>query len=263
METTRCPVDVDEPPNRARSNRSVTKADVVDGAVETMSERVTVTEVFADVEADPDAVIETFGADSPEDLVAGSGDHDPTVDEDIDADDETAGDLLGELSPAPLEPTTVGDDPDGDVVVSEAFVTVVPGDGTAIDEFLGLDESAADDEVAVDEPGLVGPDPTPNRVDDDDVDEIQTALEECDEFRPTGDVDEIQTTLDARDEFRPTVDDADEIQTTLDEWSGPDSPGVDDPIGSGRSDRTRSSRNVAGENGRGSGSEFEWVSWSS
>lgn len=63
-----------------------------------MSTRPTVREVFTDVEADPDAVLEAFDVDSPEELIASGGAHGPTTDEELDATDAVADELFGDLS---------------------------------------------------------------------------------------------------------------------------------------------------------------------
>lgn len=59
-----------------------------------MSPNSTPTEVFADVDPDPDAVLAEFDADSPDDL--GSGVHDPTP-ADAAVDDTTAAELFADL----------------------------------------------------------------------------------------------------------------------------------------------------------------------
>ena len=161
-----------------------------------MSDNVPVTEVFADVDPDPDAVIESFGADSLAELLDGPGDHDPTTDDELD-DVEAAATLLGELADATLEraetdpegqPTEAGkrpteiagvtigpddstpsngtDDRDGptDAILSDARVDVLPGDGKTIGEFLGLDEPLERRTRERDGLVLVGPEPTANRV---------------------------------------------------------------------------------------------------
>lgn len=68
-----------------------------------MSERTTVQEVFAEVEPDPDAVLESEGVDSPASLIAGGGRHDPDGD-DANSDERVA-DLLENLKDAAIETT--------------------------------------------------------------------------------------------------------------------------------------------------------------
>ena len=161
-----------------------------------MSDHVPVTEVFADVDPDPDAVIESFGADSLAELLDGPGDHEPTTDDELD-DVEAAAELLGELADATLEreetasadrfadagdrPTeiaavTIG--PDGgtdssdanerdeptDAILSDARVDVLPGDGKTIGEFLELDDPHERRTCEHDGLVMVGPEPTTNRV---------------------------------------------------------------------------------------------------
>ncbi|MFP9190088.1 hypothetical protein ACLI4Q_00255 [Natrialbaceae archaeon A-CW1-1] len=56
------------------------------------------TDVFEEIDPDPDAVLDAFGVDSPEDVLASAdGAHDPTRDESIDADDTVASELFEEL----------------------------------------------------------------------------------------------------------------------------------------------------------------------
>ena len=156
-----------------------------------MSDNVPVTEVFEEVEPDPDAIITSYGAETLEELVDGPGDHDPTTDEELDADVETAAELLGELADVQLDridaeaagdagPVAADVDPTegdavepgdaddlGDTVVSDPTVDVLPGDGVAIDEFLGLDELSAAETRERDGLVLVGPDPAGDRVSND------------------------------------------------------------------------------------------------
>lgn len=73
-----------------------------------MSERTPVQEVFTEVEADPDAILERVDADSLAELIAGGGRHDPDAD-DTDADESVA-DLLGNLQDAAIETTDSSDD---------------------------------------------------------------------------------------------------------------------------------------------------------
>ncbi|WP_265109059.1 hypothetical protein [Halosolutus halophilus] len=142
-----------------------------------MSERTPVQEVFADVDPDPDAIFEAAGADTPAELIAGGGRHDPVGN---DADETGVTDLLGNLKDAAVEPTEASDDrggaddrrrtddrePDDDrctpaissgdsatvpgtapeesstemeITSGEPSVTVVPGDGAVIDDLLGID----------------------------------------------------------------------------------------------------------------------------
>ncbi|MFC3959676.1 hypothetical protein [Halovivax cerinus] len=151
-----------------------------------MSEDVSVTEIFEDVEADPDAIIAAYGADSVEDLVEGPGEHDPHPDPVLDGDVDAAADRLAELADVTLESVDVGDashdervEPatvttdradgatDGprytaDSVGGGATVDVLPGDGDSLESFLGLDSPDApstDDDLV-----LVGPEPTATRV---------------------------------------------------------------------------------------------------
>ncbi|MFA9502862.1 hypothetical protein ACERIM_08755 [Natrinema sp. H-ect1] len=78
-----------------------------------MSPDSTPTEVFPDVEPDPDAVLAEFGVDSPADL-EGDGAHDPIPD-DAAVDDTTAAELFADLqtvTPADADSAADPDPPD-------------------------------------------------------------------------------------------------------------------------------------------------------
>ncbi|WP_254766261.1 hypothetical protein [Salinilacihabitans rarus] len=137
-----------------------------------MSTDSTAREVLEEVEADPDAVLDAFDADSPADLIEAGGDHDPTTDDEIDVDDALADELFADLAepPAPdpeedeSEASTA--DPAVDrVVVSDPTVVVDEG-GASVDEAVA-DRDPDRGSRSGDEPTLVGPDPTPVRVPDD------------------------------------------------------------------------------------------------
>lgn len=68
-----------------------------------MSTDSTVTEVFEDVEVDPDAILDACEADTPEAILEGGGEHDAVPDDEIDADDVTAADLFANLKETALE----------------------------------------------------------------------------------------------------------------------------------------------------------------
>ncbi|WP_440772361.1 hypothetical protein [Natronorubrum sp. DTA28] len=63
-----------------------------------MSTDSTGTEVFADVEPDPDAVLAEFGVESPDDLEESDGAHDTIPDDELDVDDTTAAELFAGLA---------------------------------------------------------------------------------------------------------------------------------------------------------------------
>lgn len=133
-----------------------------------MTDDVPVTDVFADVKADPDAVIDAYGAESIDDLVDGPGEHDPEPDERIDGDVELATERLCELADVHLDAAdgsadeSSGDPPES--VVSEPAVEVLPGDGQTIEEFLGLEPTEPPETRTRDGHVLVGPDPSATRV---------------------------------------------------------------------------------------------------
>ncbi|OAQ53089.1 hypothetical protein HTG_09665 [Natrinema mahii] len=75
-----------------------------------MSPDSTPTEVFPDVEPDPDAVLAEFDVDSPADL-DGDGAHDPTPD-DAAVDDTTAAELFADLQTVTAADAAASADPD-------------------------------------------------------------------------------------------------------------------------------------------------------
>src|SRR6056297_626480 len=70
-----------------------------------MSTDPTVTEVFAEIDPDPDAILAAYDADDPDALLASGGEHDPSTDAAIDADDVTAADVFADLQAAAREVT--------------------------------------------------------------------------------------------------------------------------------------------------------------
>ncbi|MEY7849254.1 hypothetical protein AB7C87_08655 [Natrarchaeobius sp. A-rgal3] len=144
-----------------------------------MSSEPTVTEVFQDVDPDPDAILALSGVESPDELLEAGGDHDPTTDDEIDATDDDLEELFADLdrfdgSPDPLgepavgEPVEFGDETNA-VLVGEPTVTVQSGGGVG-DPFSDsngerVTERADDRSASGFE--LVGPDPTPERIGDD------------------------------------------------------------------------------------------------
>ena len=163
------------------------------------------TDAFPEIDPDPDAVLAAFGIDSPDELAAAGGVHDPTRDEQLDADDTTAADLFADLQPAETvtqpvvaadggDPTSNDDADDsttqaGDDLefefVGDAAVRV-RDDGDVIDETAADLRALADTETAtapddkIDQSAqtgpdtdatadltLVGPEPSPTRVAND------------------------------------------------------------------------------------------------
>lgn len=144
------------------------------------------TDEFAAVEADPDAVLAAFGAESPDDLLTGPGEHDPTTDDGIDADDDVAEGLFADLSTVSLDGSAVADgpderpgdeEPDGQSEAVSAHLTP-PTIAVAADPDDPLesivepdgDRPAVDDRGRSSKPAaltLIGPDPSPVRVADD------------------------------------------------------------------------------------------------
>ncbi|WP_440766498.1 hypothetical protein [Natronorubrum sp. DTA7] len=75
-----------------------------------MSTDSTGTEVFEDVEPDPDAVLAEFGVESPDDLEEGGGAHDTIPDDELDVDDTTAAELFAGLAAVETADSTSGTD---------------------------------------------------------------------------------------------------------------------------------------------------------
>jgi len=75
-----------------------------------MSTELTVTEVFAEIDPDPDAILAAHDADDPDALLASGGEHDPSTDEAVDADDVTAAAVFADLQAAAREVTVTATD---------------------------------------------------------------------------------------------------------------------------------------------------------
>ena len=75
-----------------------------------MSTDSTGTEVFEDVEPDPDAVLAEFGVESPDDLEEGGGAHDTIPDDELDVDDTTAVELFAGLADLEMADSASGSD---------------------------------------------------------------------------------------------------------------------------------------------------------
>lgn len=99
-----------------------------------MSTEPTPTERFPEIDPDPDAVLAAFGVDSPHELAAAGGFHEPTRDDRVDADDTTAADLFADLQDADPEPQPVAAADGGDPS---------PSDDTDANPTDDTDESAA------------------------------------------------------------------------------------------------------------------------
>ncbi|WP_226482192.1 hypothetical protein [Natrinema amylolyticum] len=104
-----------------------------------MSTDPTATEVFEEVEADPDAILAAFDADSPADLVDAGGDHDPSGDHDPRPDDvvdTTATELFADLADVETPESNATDsemaDADSRIVDSNRTdTTAADSDGTS------------------------------------------------------------------------------------------------------------------------------------
>ncbi|WP_408960023.1 hypothetical protein [Natrinema sp. 74] len=125
-----------------------------------MSSEPTVTEVFEEIEPDPDAILGASDADSPEAVFEGGGEHDQTPAE-VDADDVTAAEVFAGLKATSLE-------------VAAADTTDEPATATAAHR-----ESAS--RTCADAAGdwtLIGPRPTETRIENDAFGGV--------DFEPTG-----------------------------------------------------------------------------
>ncbi|RQG94618.1 hypothetical protein [Natrarchaeobius chitinivorans] len=153
-----------------------------------MSTDPAVTEVFQDVEPDPDAVLAAAGVESPDELAESGGEHDPTIDDEIDADpDDLEGLFAGLESAVPdrseslesVDDRSSGEDrrgadtgssadptaADDAVLIGEPTVTARPTDA-GLEELVDGTESRPESRSA----GgieLVGPTPSPDRVEND------------------------------------------------------------------------------------------------
>lgn len=197
-----------------------------------MSTDPTPTEVFDDVDPDPDAVLAEFDVESPEDVVDAGGAHDPIPDDRVDADDTTASELFADLAAQAHETqeleeqefdessTGAADDSfaDESPPVFEEFEAAFVGEPAVTGrEDDDLVESTAAELNAVAE-RMFGSDGTAA------VDESGEASD-ADEAVETGEADEAGETVEA-DEAGET-DDADEVEggpTTTDGLTlvGPD-----------------------------------------
>ena len=75
-----------------------------------MSSDSTGTEVFVDVDPDPDAVLAEFGVESPDDLEESDGAHDAVPDDQLDVDDTTAAELFADLADPETSDSASGSD---------------------------------------------------------------------------------------------------------------------------------------------------------
>lgn len=161
-----------------------------------MSTDSTGTEVFEDVDPDPDAVLAEFGMDSPDDLADADGAHDTIPDEEIDVDDTTAAELFADLEDIAAADRTENDDDadDGDDVADLEFEFVGDSDVTVRDGDV-IDSTAAElTELTATEfaPG--------ERHDSGDGAETTTScLDDGTESAATGDGSELATTNDLGD----------------------------------------------------------------
>ncbi|WP_049900754.1 hypothetical protein [Natrinema altunense] len=102
-----------------------------------MSTDPTAAAVLEEVEADPDAILAAFDADSPADLVDAGGDHDPRPE---DAVDTTASDLFADLAAGE---TAAANGPDGEPSAANATGADPDGTGRATDADGGASTRAA------------------------------------------------------------------------------------------------------------------------
>ncbi|QFU82171.1 prolipoprotein diacylglyceryl transferase [Natronorubrum aibiense] len=146
------------------------------------------TEPFPEIDPDPEAVLAAFGIDSPHELAAADGIHEPTRDDRIDADDTTAAYLFDNLQelesesqpvaadgggPSPSDDTDANSSDTGEPTaqaaadlefefVGDAAVTV-RDDGAVIDEtaadLRALTDTATATDAETERSAHTGPDP--------------------------------------------------------------------------------------------------------
>lgn len=169
-----------------------------------MSTDSTPTEVFEEIEPDPDAILEACDAASPESLVESGGEHEPTTDSEIDATDETASRLFDDLQSLACETTDTGasargDEPDehtADADERDGFVatadTVYPAEPTVVVNPSEEPDRSTSDDASESDAGLdltlVGPDPTVTRVENDAFGGA-TSSEQPSDFQWVGEMD--------------------------------------------------------------------------
>lgn len=134
-----------------------------------MSTDSTAREIFEDVDPDPDAVLEAYGAQTPEELVAGGGEHEPTTDEELDADEAAADALFGDLSEDSLD----GANPEPETPSrSESESSRSEADAVPTVDWSGDTETTVDADIVVIEPSV-----TVHENDGRDVERDGTVLE--------------------------------------------------------------------------------------
>ena len=123
-----------------------------------MSADSTPTEVFEDIDPDPDAVLAEFGVESPDDLAADGGAHDPVPDDEIDADDTTAAELFADLEVQYREESALEDRESDDGATDSADDSTDAIDGEFPPEFEEFEAAFVGDPgttVREDDDGLV------------------------------------------------------------------------------------------------------------
>ncbi|MCU4751860.1 hypothetical protein OB919_07675 [Halobacteria archaeon AArc-curdl1] len=117
----------------------------------------TTDDLFPEIEPDPDAVLEAFGIETPEDIITQAEtdatvepDHTPTTDTELDGDDTLASDLFADLADAAraLESETV--EP---VEATPATDEETP-DWTELDVSFAVDETSPSEPQAADTGGV-------------------------------------------------------------------------------------------------------------
>ena len=127
--------------------------------VAAMSAEHTGTEVFEDVDPDPDAVLDEFGVGSPDELADADADaggaHDPISDERVDADDTTAAELFADLE-AVADGDSRGREPDETAESRPPTDDGAVADRTAAESVPEFDEFEEFEAPLVGEPGVIG-----------------------------------------------------------------------------------------------------------
>lgn len=173
-----------------------------------MTDDTTVRDVFRTVEPDPDAVLDEFGVESPDDLVAAAEADDSASADDLEIDDSTIAALFDDetTAPDPLEegatdrPSARADDGDApavDAVDDVEFEFGGAADVTVRDDGDVIDDSAAELSAfdAADRPAETAPRPSADVDERDDADAADAARTDPDSrtltLRPNG-ADELE-----------------------------------------------------------------------
>ncbi|WP_436346305.1 hypothetical protein [Natronorubrum sp. FCH18a] len=188
-----------------------------------MSTDSTGTEVFEDVEPDPDAVLAEFDVESPDELEEAGGAHDTIPDDELDVDDTTAAELFAGL--ADVETADTRDEQVGET--DQAAADDQPAADDLEFEFVGdSDVTIRDDGDVIESTAselseLVAADSPPDERTDSDDD---TGTADCTDVERTADAAESTGKLTVRsgsaDELELVGPDPTPTRVTNDTFSG-------------------------------------------